>query len=158
MDWTEGYRTEVAYTHGYYKEMNPAFMRFALILAGFQPVAVSEACELGYGQGVSINIHAATENVAWTGTDFNPEQAAFAQELARVSGARIHCHAEPFHDFCERRDLPEFDFIALHGIWSWISPENRAAIVRLVDSRLRIGGCLYISYNANPGWAAFRPA
>lgn len=158
MDWSEGYRTEVTYTYGYYKEMNPALMRFELILAGFAPVEVSEACELGYGQGVSINIHAATENVAWTGTDFNPAQAVFARELSRASGAKVRCHAEPFHTFCERDDLPEFDFIALHGIWSWISPENRSVLIKLIDARLRIGGCLYISYNANPGWAAFRPA
>lgn len=158
MDWSDGYRTEVAYTYGYYKEMNPALMRFQLILAGFAPVEVSEACELGYGQGVSINIHAATENVAWTGTDFNPAQAVFAQDLARASGAKVRCYAEPFHTFCERDDLPEFDFIALHGIWSWISPENRTSLINLIDARLRIGGCLYISYNANPGWAAFRPA
>lgn len=158
MDWNEGYRTDVNYTHGYYREMNPCGMHFLMLMAGIVPPSVTNACELGYGQGLSINIHAAAENIAWTGTDFNPGQAAFAQEMARVSGARANCYAEPFHEFCEREDLPEFDYIALHGIWSWISPENQAAIVRLIDKKLKIGGVVYTSYNTFPGWAAFMPA
>lgn len=158
MDWNEGYRTDITYTYGYYGEMNPACMRFLMLMAGVTPPDVASACELGYGQGLSLNIHAASENIAWTGTDFNPVQAAFAQEMARVSGARANCYAESFHDFCNRDDLPEFDYIALHGIWSWISPENQTNIVKLVDRKLRIGGALYISYNTFPGWAAFRPA
>jgi len=31
-------------------------------------------------------------------------------------------------EFVARDDLPEFDVIALHGIWSWISAENRAVM------------------------------
>lgn len=157
MNWSEGYRTDTVYTHGYYREMNPQAMRFLLLMAGYMPPEVACACELGYGQGISINIHAAAENVAWYGTDFNPVQAGFAQEMAAVSGARAHCYADSFQQFCERGDLPEFDYIALHGIWSWISPENRALITSLIDRKLRVGGVLYISYNTFPGWAAFRP-
>lgn len=158
MSWNEGYHTDINYTHGYYTEMNPAAMRFLMLAAGFTPPEVSRACELGYGQGLSINIHAAAENIAWTGTDFNPSQAAFAQELAKISGARAVCYSDSFHDFCNRTDLPEFDYIALHGIWSWISHENQDAIVKLIAKKLRVGGALYISYNTYPGWAAFVPA
>jgi hypothetical protein len=53
--------------------------------------------------------------------------------------------------------LPEFDYIGLHGIWSWISDENRAVIVDLVRRKLKVGGVLYISYNTMPGWASFAP-
>lgn len=158
MSWNEGYRTDTVYTYGYYREMNPQEMRFLTLMAGYMPPEVRSACELGYGQGVSLNIHAAAENIEWYGTDFNPAQVGFAREMAEASGARAHCSAEPFQEFCERKDLPEFDYIALHGIWSWISPENRAAIAHLIDRKLRVGGALYISYNTAPGWAAFRPA
>ena len=54
-------------------------------------------------------------------------------------------------------DLPDFDFIGLHGIWSWISDENRAVIVDFIRRKLKVGGVLYISYNTQPGWAAFAP-
>lgn len=157
MEWNEGYRTDITYTYGYYNEMNPAGMRFILTMAGLAAPYVNHACELGYGQGLSINIHAAAEDISWIGTDFNPSQAAFAQAMAAASGANAVCYADSFHDFCERKDLPDFDYIALHGIWSWISPENQAAITRLLDKKLRVGGVLYISYNANPGWAPFHP-
>jgi len=53
--------------------------------------------------------------------------------------------------------LPDFDYIGIHGIWSWISDENRAAIVDFIRRKLKVGGVLYISYNTQPGWAAFAP-
>lgn len=156
MDWSNGYRTEITYTHGYYTEINPAAMHFLLLAANITPPEITNACELGFGQGVSLNIHAAAEPVAWVGTDFNPAQVAFARNLAKASGAR--CLADSFHDFCKRDDLPLFDYIALHGIWSWISAENQRAIIRIIDKKLRAGGVVYISYNTSPGWASFKPA
>ena len=114
-------------------------------------------CELGFGQGLSANIHAAASGSSWHATDFNPAQAGFAQSLARVSGASAHLYDEAFADFCQRSDLPEFDSIGLHGIWSWISNENRAAIVDFIRRKLKVGGVLYISYNTQPGWAAMVP-
>jgi hypothetical protein len=50
-----------------------------------------------------------------------------------------------------------YDIIALHGIYSWVSPENRAWIRDIIRRRLRTGGLLYVSYNALPGWAAAAP-
>jgi hypothetical protein len=132
-------------------------MRLAFLHAGLNVPEVATACELGFGQGISANLHAAASNVHWWGTDFNPAQAAFATELAGASRAEAHVYDEAFAEFCNRSDLPDFDFIGLHGIWSWISDENRATIVDFVRRKLRVGGALYISYNAMPGWASFVP-
>jgi SAM-dependent methyltransferase len=93
----------------------------------------------------------------WHGTDFNPSQAGFAQELAAASGSDAKLYDEAFAEFSQRADLPEFDYIGLHGIWSWISEENRHVIVDFVRRKLKVGGVLYISYNTQPGWAAFAP-
>lgn len=90
-------------------------------------------------------------------TDFNPSQAGFAQELAAASGAGAQLFDQAFAEFCNRPDLPDFDFIGLHGLWSWISDENRAVIVDFIRRKLKVGGVLYISYNAQPGWAAMVP-
>ena len=49
------------------------------------------------------------------------------------------------------------DYVGLHGIWSWISDENRAVIVDFVRRKLKVGGVLYVSYNTQPGWAAMVP-
>lgn len=156
-DWNAGYRVDIDYTHGYYAQLNPLHMRFALLLAGIRPPRVQTACELGYGHGVSLNIHAASSGVTWFGTDFNPAHTAFANELGQASGAAVHCYNDAFVDFADRADLPEFDFIALHGIWSWVSVENQRAILRLIERKLRVGGVVYIGYNTMPGWAPVLP-
>lgn len=156
-DWTAGYVADVGYTFGYYTELNPLNSSLALLNAGIDVPSYGTACELGYGQGLATNIHAAGSNIEWYGTDFNPSQAAFAQELAATSGAAAAMFDQSFADFCGRTDLPDFDFIALHGIWSWISEENRLEIVNFIRRKLKVGGVLYISYNTQPGWASFAP-
>ncbi len=156
-DWSSGYVADISYTYGYYAELNPLRIALGFINAGIRPPNVINACELGFGQGISTNIHAAASQVRWHGTDFNPHQAAFAQELSSISGADAKLHDDAFSDFCQRDDLPEFDYIGLHGIWSWISDENRTVIVDFIRRKLKVGGVLYISYNTQPGWAAMVP-
>ena len=118
---------------------------------------IETALELGFGQGVSTNIHAAAGSVQWWGTDFNPSQAAFARTLAQASGAHVTLMDYSFEELLAAEDLPQFDYIALHGIWSWISHENRSVIVDVLKSKLNVGGVLYISYNTLPGWSGFAP-
>ena len=86
-DWTAGYVADIGYTFGYYTELNPLRLRLAFLNAGLEVPDSGAACELGFGQGMSANLHAAASITQWHGTDFNPSQAGFAQELASVSGA-----------------------------------------------------------------------
>lgn len=157
MNWTEGYVAELGYTFGYYPELNPLRSQLAFLAAGVVPPSMGTSCELGFGQGLSINMHAAASGHAWHGTDFNPAQAAFAQELAAVSGANAQLCDAAFAEFCARDDLPDFDSIGLHGIWSWISDDNRKVIADFVRRKLKVGGALYVSYNTLPGWSTFAP-
>jgi SAM-dependent methyltransferase len=155
-DWSQGYVTDIAYTYGYYPELNPLRMSLALLESSWAVPSVATACELGFGQGLSINIHAAATGVDWYGTDINPSQVNFAQNLAG-SSARINLFEDSFAEFSARADLPDFDFIGLHGIWSWIDDANRALIVDFLRRKLKVGGVLYISYNTMPGWATMVP-
>ncbi len=155
-DWTAGYVADIGYTFGYYLELKPQRVKLAFLNAGLVAPEFGNACELGFGQGLSANIHAAASVCSWHGTDFNPAQAAFAQELVTASGVNAHLYDEAFSEFSQR-DLPEFDYIGLHGIWSWISDENRAVIVDFIRKKLKVGGVLYISYNTLPGWGTFAP-
>jgi SAM-dependent methyltransferase len=156
-DWTSGYVADIGYTYGYYAELNPHRARLALLNAGFVAPECATACELGFGQGVSVNVHAAASDTKWFGTDFNPAQAGLARAMAAASGAGSQLFDQSFAEFCGRDDLPDFDFIGLHGIWSWISDENRAVIVDFVRRKLAVGGVLYISYNTQPGWSVTVP-
>jgi SAM-dependent methyltransferase len=157
LDWTDGYVADVGYTFGYYQELNPLRARLPLINAGFIPAENSINCELGFGQGISTNIHAAASNKSWYANDFMPAHALFAKNLANASGANAYLSDEAFVEFCKRPDLPDFDFIGLHGIWSWINEENRKIIVEFIRRKLKVGGVLYVSYNTQPGWAAIAP-
>lgn len=157
-DWTSGYVADVGYTYGYYGELNPLREKLAMLAAGYDIAPCRSACELGFGQGVSVNIHAASQpDTAYWATDFNSSQAGFAQLVAGASGAKVALFDQSFEEFCRRDDLPGFDSIGLHGIWSWISDENRAVIVDFIRRKLNVGGVLYISYNTLPGWAPMVP-
>lgn len=155
-DWTSGYVADIGYTYGYYVELNPQRVKLAFLNAGLVAPEFGTACELGFGQGLSANLHAAGSVCSWHGTDFNPAQASFAQELAATSGANANLYDEAFADFANR-DMPEFDYIGLHGIWSWILDENRRVIIDFIRKKLKVGGVLYISYNTLPGWGTFAP-
>lgn len=158
--WNEGYVTDIDYTYGYYKELNPVYLDFCLLLNGYKsPVAeqtdnIFTYCELGFGQGISLNIHAAanSERLNCFGTDFNPAQTAFAKELSNFNESQnLRCYDDSFADFLQNPDLPNFDYITLHGIWSWISRENQRHIVDFIGKKLKPGGVVYVSYNSLPG-------
>lgn len=159
MSWTSGYVAELDYTHGYYRELAPGLLSLALLsrAQSHRAGAPLRYLELGFGQGLSLNIHAAASAGEFWGTDFNPGQVANARDLADASGADLRLLDQSFAELAARDDLPEFDIIALHGIWSWISDENRRAIVNIARRRLAVGGLLYVSYNTTPGWSAAMP-
>ncbi|MEO5363774.1 MAG: class I SAM-dependent methyltransferase, partial [Magnetococcus sp. DMHC-8] len=156
-DWSAGYVTDIGYNYGYYSELNPLRINLAFLQAGVAPPGIACACELGFGQGVSLNFHAAASSVSWWGTDFNPAQVLYARTLAEGCAAPIRLFDQPFDAFCQRHDLPDFDFIALHGVWTWISDANRQLIVDFIARKLKSGGVLYISYYTLPSWVAMLP-
>ena len=156
-DWTEGYVADIDYTYGYYEELNPQRLLVPFLNVGLRPPEIASACELGYGQGVSVNLHAAASSARWYGTDFNPAHAGFARSLASVAGSGAELSDQSFAEFCARADLPDFDFIGLHGIYSWVSAENQAVIVDFRAPEAQARGRVYLGYNAQPGYAATAP-
>jgi hypothetical protein len=157
MNWSAGYVADIGYTYGVYTDMHPLRIKYAFLSSGLAFPDIGTACELGFGQGMSINAHAAASITEWHGTDFNPSQVAFAQDLAATSGSGANLFDQAFAEFCKRDDLPDFDYICLHGIWSWVSDENRSIIVDFLRRKLKVGGVLYISYNTLPGLAPMVP-
>lgn len=158
-DWNEGYFTEVSYTYGYYREVNPVFQRFCLLLRGFATLGGGTAnhCELGFGQGVSVSIHAAANPGHYVATDFNPAHAAHANTLAEAARSDAKLYDDSFEQILNRVDLPQFDSISLHGIWTWVSRDNHKIIAEFARRYLKPGGVFYISYNCFPGWSPAYP-
>lgn len=158
--WSDGYVTDVAYTYGYYRDLSPTFQNFCLLLAGYDSLSADENsfhCELGFGQGVSLNIHAAAISGGYTGTDFNPAHAAHANKLTVAAGSGAQVFDDSFEQLLARPDLPQFSSISLHGIWSWISSQNQDIIIGFIKKHLKPGGVVYLSYNCLPGISAVLP-
>lgn len=164
-EWSEGYTTDMPYEMHYFRDLSPAYLRMALLLHGLdmphrkknEPLRY---LELGYGQGVSLNVHSAAVAGDFWGTDFNPDHALRASETAQAAGLENHVLNHSFAELASlaaRGELPQFDVIALHGVWSWISDEARGHILSIINGNLKMGGAVYISYNALPGWAPFMP-
>lgn len=163
IEWSSGYVTDLGYIHGFYRELTPSILQFSALLKGVEscilPNEKINYCELGCGQGFSANIIAAANpHIEVYATDFNPEQISGAQRLANAAGTpNVHFFDNSFAEFHARSDLPQFDIITLHGIYSWIAKEHRETIVRFIDTRLKPGGLVYVSYNCLPGWAGAAP-
>ena len=87
--WTSGYVAEVDYPYGYYREMSPALLSLAVLNRNISAShsRVPRYLELGFGQGLSLNIHAAACPGEFWGIDFNPVHTTNAQEMAEASGA-----------------------------------------------------------------------
>jgi len=157
--WNEGYTSEIDYTSGYYSELAPNRLKLALLSRGIDHSVPDHPTylELGFGQGLSLNINSATNSGTFVGTDFNPGQVANARELAAAMGKQITLLEDSFEEFAARTDGSQYDIIALHGIWSWISEGSRQAIVDIARRMLKPGGIFYISYNVTPGWSPAWP-
>ena len=158
--WNEGYFTEDTYTYGYYRDISPFYQQYCLLTHGYDVRITDENtchCELGYGQGVSVNIHAAAVPGHWIGTDFNPAHTSHANLLCEAAQTDAQLWECSFAEMLERKNMPMFDSISLHGIWSWISQENQAHVVEFIRRYLKPGGIVYNSYNCFPGWAANHP-
>lgn len=156
--WTEGYVTEIGYTHGFHVELLPWEMAAALPDAPISPGQPFDYCELGFGQGFSLALMAAANPQArFWGNDFNPDHVAHVRGLADAAGlTNLTVSEKGFRDYLHD-DLPSFDIIALHGVWSWVGPAARADVLRFIDAKLKPGGLVYVGYNVLPGWAQYLP-
>lgn len=158
-DWSEGYYTREDYTYGYYRDLSPRYLAQQLLIAGYDYSLPDDFTylELGFGQGVCLNAHAASNPGRYWGVDFNPTQAKYAQDLAGDTSSGAIALEASFEELLSRTDLPQFDIITLHGIYSWVSAENRKNIREVIRRHLKTGGVVLVSYNAMPGWAAGHP-
>ncbi|MGG5820939.1 class I SAM-dependent methyltransferase [Falsiroseomonas sp. HW251] len=158
--WGDGYVTDIGYDGGYYREQSPGQLQLACLLCGVDwdvPAEGAHYVELGCGLGLGALIVAAA-NPGWrvTALDFNPAHIASARAMAREAGLGnvtfLEADLAHFAETPACAALPDADIVTAHGVWSWVSEEVQAGIVRLLQAKLRPGGIMHLSYNALPGW------
>ncbi|MDB5802329.1 MAG: hypothetical protein JWL63_3268 [Rhodocyclales bacterium] len=159
--WTDGYVTELPYSVNHFPEMAPAHLNLALLHLGLASPALDAGftyLELGFGQGLGLNMLAATHPQGrFFGNDFMPAHVDAAQALASQAGlGNLGLFQDSFAQMLTR-DLPPMDYIVLHGVYSWVNAENRSIVVALLHKLLKSTGVVYISYNCLPGWSLKAP-
>lgn len=161
MNGQGGYLTDVQYTGNFYQFLSPAWLGYIAAINGHAAPVLKDGftyCELGCGKGLtSLLLAAMHPNGEFHACDFNPEHIDYAQKLqAEAAIGNVKFHAKSFAQMLEA-DLPAFDFIVLHGVYSWVPDPVRAEIREFARRRLKPGGFLMASYNAMPGWAHVQP-
>lgn len=163
VSWSAGYSTDIAYTLGFYRELSPTFLDYVCLAGGVAglPARPIRYCELGCGRGyATVLLAAANPDGHFVGIDFNPTHIAEARSLAAETGvANVSFREMSFGEAADTADpeLSELDAVAMHGVYSWVTPEVRGDIHRFLRRRLVAGGIFYASYNAMPGWAVVGP-
>ena len=147
------------YVDTFFRELSPTWLNYVAALRGVAPPRIDRQftyLELGCGYGQSVTVHAAAfPQAEFHGCDIDSEHIGAARRYA----AAIGVHNVQFHEasFDALSDGEPFDYIVLHGTYSWVDTNARAAIRRVIERRLKPGGLAYVSYNCYPGWSTEVP-
>jgi SAM-dependent methyltransferase len=121
-------------------------------LFGMHPAhpAACRLLELGCGDGGNLVPMAyALPGSAFTGIDLSATALARAGRLRDALGLenltlrRADLEALP--------ELGTFDYVVAHGVYSWIEPAARDALLAACRAHLAPGGVAYVSYDVFPG-------
>jgi Predicted methyltransferase regulatory domain len=142
----DGYGDEMEFSQDYDAAFNPLRIQYILTYLGVESTKVGVACELAFGQGVSLNTHAAAGLTQWYGTDFNSQHLVTASEIAKTFDNHPQLYGQVFEEFCHRSDLPDFDLIVVPSVWPVVSEKNCQIITDFIKKKLKLGGVAYIDY------------
>lgn len=144
----------IPYDSHAYPQSSPERLFALATLFGLTPPPVETAAilELGCASGGNlIPIAARHPGARLHGVDLASRHVADARRRIEALGLKNITVAQ---GDVTTLDLPEraFDCIIAHGLYSWVPPATRAAILSIAGRCLRPDGVAYISYNVFPGW------
>lgn len=146
---------EVPYPNYAYSYTHPDTLATLATLLSLTPAPVDECrvLELGCAGGGNLIPMAQTlPNSQFVGLDYSGQQIAAGRAAISALGlTNIALKQLDIRDIATH-DLGEFDYIIVHGIFSWVPPEVQAAIFETCHRNLAPNGVAYISYNTYPGW------
>ncbi len=123
------------------------------ILRGLAPPQPSAARVLVLGCASGANLFPAAcqyPNAHFSGIDYARAEIEAAQSTRRALGldnVELQCC-----DILDFEGTGQFDYIIVHGVYSWVPPRVRDKIRALCAALLSPAGIAYISYNTLPGW------
>ncbi len=155
------YITDTAYPETFFRELSPVWIDYVAALNGARAVPLERPfryLELGCGFAHSTVVNAAAfPKGEFHACDLNPQHIEAGRRHAAALGVSNLALHEASFDALAARELPRFDFIVLHGVYTWVGPDARSAIRRILREKLAPGGLVYLSYNCLPGWTSELP-
>ncbi len=141
-----------------YPATHPARLEAIARLFGLRPgpAAQSSVLELGCGDGGNLlSLAQALPGARLVGIDAAASAVERGMRLVRAAGLEnVELRCMDLEELPEGRELGEagsFDYILSHGVYSWIPPRPRVALLAGVRRYLAPMGVAYVSYNAYPG-------
>jgi SAM-dependent methyltransferase len=145
---------DVPYSNHPYAQTHPDRLATVALLHGVEPPDPFHARVLEIGCGAGGNLMAmaaATPGLEAVGVDL----AVGPVEQGRAAAAEIGLANLDLRqgDVRELTDgqLGAFDYVIAHGVYAWVPPDAREALMATIASHLTPDGIAYVSYNANPG-------
>ena len=87
----------------------------------------------------------------FTGIDLSSVQIKHGNELIESMGlTNVTLLEKDIMDIDD--DFGTFDYILVHGIWSWVPDIVKDKILSICNRNLSDRGIAYVSYNTYPGW------
>jgi SAM-dependent methyltransferase len=146
----------LAYPGYAYPATHPARLEAIARLFGLRPTpaARSRVLELGCGDGGNLlSLAQALPGASLVGLDAAATAVERGNELAHAAGLEnVELRSMDIEGLPES-EVPSgsFDYIVAHGVYSWIPPRVRVALLASMRRLLAPMGVAYVSYNAYPG-------
>jgi SAM-dependent methyltransferase len=141
-----------------YPATHPARLEAIARLFGLRPKPAerSRVLELGCGDGGNLlSLAQALPGARLVGIDAAAGAVERGTRRARAAGLEnVELRCMDLQELPEGEALGEagsFDYILSHGVYSWIPPGVRVALLAGVRRYLALMGVAYVSYNAYPG-------
>ncbi|MGB5985181.1 MAG: class I SAM-dependent methyltransferase, partial [Desulfobacterales bacterium] len=124
-------------------------------LHGLQPPspAACRVLELGCADGGNLLPMACQfPHSQFMGVDFSPVQIAIGRKRVEELSLPNLSLTEANILNLRERDFARFDYIIVHGVYSWVPAAVQKEIMAICRDFLSEDGLAYISYNTQPGW------
>jgi len=135
-----------------FAQTHPDRLATVATLFGLAPAhpASCRYLEIGCGDGGNlVPLAYALPGAAFTGIDSAATPIAHADEMRR--DLRLENVELRQADLATLGDLGTFDYVVAHGVYSWIEPHLRDALLAACRAHLTPHGVAYVSYDVFPG-------
>ncbi|MEY3220074.1 MAG: hypothetical protein RIT27_1431 [Pseudomonadota bacterium] len=133
---------------------HPVRLAGVLHFLGIPAPAVNQCrvLELGCGDGTNLcSMAIGFPNSFFVGYDLSTEQIKIGiSHLEQLNIKNIVLYQSDIMDL--DKEIGLFDYIIVHGVYSWVSESVQNKILSLCANHLTENGVAYISYNTRPGW------